>query len=218
MKKHLFTVAAAVAMLAMAGNAQAQADRKGFIGLGLGASIPSGDFGDNVYTNEDAGFAKTGAFIDLHAGYKFSEVVGGMLLVRGQIHEVDEVAPSPGTSVEADPWVTTSYMIGPFVSFPLNDDNSIAFEARGLVGYAQSRTPEVIFRTGGIRTVAETDRGGGFAWLVGTGVKFNLSDAFGLGLHVDYMSTNPEFEPANTEKFTQPMNLINAGLSFDIGF
>ncbi|ELR73147.1 hypothetical protein C900_05196 [Fulvivirga imtechensis AK7] len=70
MKKYIFVLV----MIAITGNLLAQSERKGYIGISLGPSMPMGDYGDNGFSNRDAGYAKTGLNFNLiNFGYKFGE-------------------------------------------------------------------------------------------------------------------------------------------------
>ena len=110
MKKVIFSL---VALLTIATQSYAQ-DQKGYIGISIGPSIPTGDLASKDVDNEASGWANTGAIVDISFAYKLGEGNFGITaLLRGQTNPtdaqaiVDEVAnqnPGINWTVESDGW------------------------------------------------------------------------------------------------------------------
>ena len=84
MKRIVWSV---VALLAIASPSLAQ-DKKGYIGISLGPSIPLGDLASKDIDNESAGFATSGAIFDISVAYKLGKGPFGITaMLRGQIEK-----------------------------------------------------------------------------------------------------------------------------------
>ena len=49
---------------------------KGYVGISIGPSIPTGDYASAELSNQKAGLAKTGAIFDISFGYKLGKNLG----------------------------------------------------------------------------------------------------------------------------------------------
>jgi hypothetical protein len=106
----------------------AQEERKGYIGIALGPSIPLGDFADIDINNSGAGFARTGITLNLHYTHKFNNIFGLTALCLGNFHSVNDEAKeneltrigysSAKWDVISGSWVSSAALVGPNVSLP----------------------------------------------------------------------------------------------------
>lgn len=210
MKKIVFTLL--VMMLSIAAGAQIE-DRRGYIGITLGPAIPMGDFADNSYDNEDAGFAKTGVNFNLvHFGYKFSQNFGIAATWFGAAHEVDVSAfEEPGidnNSIDAGSWSYGGLFAGLLVSIPAGEKLFIEFKP--MVGFVAATSPEV--KVSGI-TFMEDQQGSAIGFdLVGS-VRYNFTEKWCAMVNIDYLTSKPEFD-----YFEQPISALtfSAGLGYRI--
>ena len=159
--------------------------RKGFIGLSLGASIPTGIFADEL-----DGAANTGIQINLvNVGYLFSKNVG--------ITGVWFVAANPTNIDFIDPWSYGGMMVGPLISFPIT--KKVDWDLRPMVGYSVTTLPDLGYGTEQAISIAIN---------IGTVFRINVSKRISLLLSADFFSTKPDFVEYG---FDQNINTISLG-------
>lgn len=96
-------------------SSKAQEERKGFIGLNVGTSIPIGDFSDDNINNDRAGFALNGTSINLiDFGYRFGKIIGITASISGGVYELGEA----NSGLEL---ISVGFFLGPLISIPLNN-------------------------------------------------------------------------------------------------
>lgn len=188
--------------------ALAQSDKKSFISLSAGPSIPIGDFKLNDITDERAGLAETGTFINLSLGYRFSPYVGGMVLFKGKIHGIEysgyNLPDGSGRSIsiETTTWRAIAGMAGLFAAVPLDRNDRFDLRIKGLAGVQQTYTPEleIVIRSPNTMSIARqySTWGYGFAYLIGTDLQYNFNKTIGLMLTIDYNSSNARFNKIST--------------------
>jgi len=164
-----------------------------------------GDFASKDPNNNAAGFAKGGLLIDLGFNLKLNKNFGLTALIRRQSSTTDaqamadEISKNFGagttTTVNSGNWVIGGYMGGASGSFPLND--KISIETKALIGFLTASSPSIkIDITDGSNSVwveQEKASSTAFSYLIGAGLKFDLSDKFCLLANIDYLGSNPEF-------------------------
>lgn len=201
MKKAVFSL---VALLTMASLSYSQ-DEKGYIGISLGPSIPMGDLSSKDVDNEAAGFANSGAVFDISFAYKLGEGNFGLTaLLRGQSNPTDAQAiadvfayefPSFGWTVDSDGWGIGGFMLGGFGSFPIS--KKYTFDTRAMIGFLSASSPEFNVTgtgPGGSLWVKQSSKSAtSFAYLIGAGFKFKISNRLYLLTNLDYLASNPEF-------------------------
>lgn len=139
-------------------------NRKGFIGLSLGPSIPLGDF-------KEDGMANTGLNLTLvNFGYLFSENIGIAGSWFGAAHNIDVSS----LGLYDGMWSYGGLMAGPLFSTPISE--KVDFDLKGLIGYSVSKMELEGYEFDGT----------GFAYSVGAGLRFNFSPKWAFLLNADY--------------------------------
>lgn len=202
----------------------------GYIGFGLGASVPVSDFGSTSQTNERAGYANTGGVFDLSFALKIKGNLGVAAMLRGTANFVDAQAiadqfvAASGTSVkvEAGSWSTGDLVVGPYGSFPISEKTR--FEAKALFGFAQASSPRLKFsRLDGGMLLAEQQEGDAstFTYVIAVGFKFDVGARTCLLAGLDYQGLEAQFTDVRIDSgdgsttrtsFKQPFSMINVGV------
>lgn len=169
-------------------------ERKGFIGITLGPSMPIGDFGNQSLSNFNAGFAKTGLNISLiNFGYRFGTNFGIAGTWFGAANPVNI------NNVTAT-WSYGSLMVGPMLTFPIN--KKLDFDLKGMIGYVSAKMD--------LDNFGETSLTGvGFDF--GTALRYNFSERWCLLFNADYFSSNSKSDDGK-----QKIAAIN--LAFGVGY
>lgn len=169
-------------------------NRKGFIGITLGPSIPIGDFADNSLSNDNAGFAKTGFNINvINFGYKFGQNFGITGSWFGAEHSVDAGGVDDMLSYGG-------LMGGPMLSFPVNE--KLDFDLKGMIGFFSSTLNQ--------NKPGETS-GIGVGFDFGTSFRYNFTEKWCLLINGDYFASNLKFDEGN--KKISSINL-SLGIAF----
>ncbi len=207
----------------------------GYVAIGFGAAIPSGDFGSKDMNSPTSGLATSGAFFDISLAYKFGTNFGLAALVRGQSNGVENeilvkqfnqtYQPHGITGfVKANNWKSNCYMIGGYGSFPVSSRTN--FEVRALGGFMSANSPEINY------DLSSTNGGRGwmkqgsassleFAYLFGGGLRFFISERISFLGKVDYTQAKHEFKnvlitsnfaAASTHSFSQKIGTVNIGI------
>jgi hypothetical protein len=223
------TILSLLASLAIVSQISAQ-DSKGYIGISLGPSIPLGDLSSKDADNPSAGFASTGALVDISFAYKLGDGNFGITaLLRGQANTTDaqslanELASrQPGIlwTVESESWGIGGFMVGGYGSFPISEKTS--FDTRALIGFLSSTSPEInltgSFLGQSIWVRQSSANTFSFSYLLGAGFKFDIGSKLYLLTNIDYLGSNPEFSGVNTtasdgslitSTFSQSMGTLN---------
>lgn len=184
-------------------------------GITAGASLPLGDFANDNLENNGDGFAKTGFSIktsyDHRITYNFG--ISGLLLVhsnpwddeallnsidRDSVNVVDQL------SVSTSNWSSIGILLGPFLYVPVND--LLNFEIKATIGFYNAYAPEIVIsgtRSNGenysLRFLKYSDIG--FAWNLGSTIRYNISGTKYLTVSGDYLSSTIKFD--NIERFNE---------------
>lgn len=221
--------------------ANAQTEKKGFLSISLGPSIPIGDFASTDINKEEAGFASTGAIFDITFGYKANDKYGFMAVLRGQSNPFDAEAlenelendnPSINWSVDGDNWGIGGFLLGGYREVPLNEGSKTSFQLKALIGFLNSTSPEFSFSatSGGVSASGKQFSASttAFSYLLGLGFSHKLSNSINAVLNLDYLGANPEFKnvetvntlggqtSTSTSTFSQSFGAINisGGIAF----
>jgi len=206
MKKIVFSL---IALLTIVSQSYAQ-EKKGYIGISLGPSIPMGNLSSKDADNDAAGWANTGAIFDISFAYKLGGGNFGLTaLLRGQANSTDAQAladefanqyPGINWTVESGGWGIGGLMFGGFGSFPLSDKSS--FDTRAMIGFLSASSPELTVTGTGPGGTAWIKQGStaasSFAYLLGAGFKFDVGRKLYLLTNIDYLGSNPEFRNVET--------------------
>lgn len=229
MKKIITTT---IAVLIIASYSYAQ-DKKGFIGISLGPSIPIEDLASKDANNDAAGWAITGAIFDISFAYKLGEGNFGITaLLRGQFNPIDVKAladelarqyPTVYWTVQSDGWGIGGLMFGGFGSFPVSE--KATFDARAMIGFLSASSPEFTFTASGPGGTAwakqSSATASSLAYLIGGSFKFDIGKKLYLLTNLDYLGSNPEFSNVETvasdgsrktDTWSQSFGSINLGI------
>ncbi len=208
-------------------------DTKGYIGFSLGPSIPMGDLASKDINKNSAGFAETGAFVDLSFAYKLGGSNFGITaLLRAQANSTNLQSmanalaneyPGYTWTIESDGWALSGLMFGGFGSFPVSEN--VSFDTKAMIGFLNAGSPNLTITvsepggTGWISSSRATTRS--FAYLIGAGFKFSLGKKLYLLTNLDYIGSNPEFTDVetktsdgnrSTDTWSQKMGTMNFGI------
>lgn len=216
--------------------ANAQDEKRGYLTIGLGPSIPLSDFASTNTSNDDAGYAMSGGNLNIAFAYRLGNNLGLTAMFTGTSNPVDvdaiaedftESFPNVNWTITADRWRIGGLMIGGFATFPATEN--LSFDVRVLGGILQSTMPE-------IRAKAETGIGNATgkreektvstsAFDLGFLFRYKLGSSFCLLAGADFISANPKFNDvtstnsfggsstADIDQSYYTMN-INVGLGF----
>ncbi|TAH38362.1 MAG: hypothetical protein EYC69_14500 [Bacteroidetes bacterium] len=215
--------------------------RKGYAGFSIGASLPQGDFANNSSEEGGAGFAKPGVALNLNFAYRIASNFGLTAMVLIQSNSLDEsgflnaLNTSSNlagtnrryTSVDADSWGMSGFLVGGFASIPLGSGGKVILEPRALVGILTALSPRIkaSYKEGFSNRWDEQQIGAGigFGYGLGGSFRFNVSDRIALLLNADYLKTNPKFIDVviNTSygqdfitSFQRKIEVVNVTLGF----
>jgi len=192
------------------GHGRGKKSTKMTVGVAVGAGVPIGWFGkkDTVGTSgkdtaHHAGYAKLGVHFNLNFAYKFSDAVGVMLVVGGNLNGFDGKsydASMGNTLFHSSSTVTTgttnyigSYMLGPFISFPGGDKLTLNIRLLGgwMTANASTMTSVTPTPFGNSTQVYGYKASGTFCYGGGLGVSYNINSAVSIPVTVDYLGGNP---------------------------
>jgi opacity protein-like surface antigen len=166
-------------------------DRKGFIGISLGGAIPVGAFSESSGTYNTAGYATTGASFNINFNYRLNDWIGLSISSVGAANSINAEKlissniSASGLSYSIDKASSMScFLIGGMIkkqSFPLY--------GKIQIGYGSVKTAELTlsdFTTSA--TFKQSDPAYGFAYNLGVGALFSLSNRWALTASIDYVS------------------------------
>lgn len=213
-KSSIFLKAAFLIYFLISNTASSTAqDKKGYIGISLGPSLPIGDFASKDISNRNAGFASIGGIFDISFAYKIGTSNFGIAaLLRAQANPFDEEALAESAAnaftgigganwdVVSDLWALGGIFVGGYGSFPVSD--KVSFDTRALVGYSTAIIPNITLQYSDINgrywAFQKTSTASAFAYMLGAGFKFNMGKSFCLLTNIDLMSAKPEFKDIQT--------------------
>ena len=177
-------------------------ERKGYIGISAGPSVPIRYFAD-----KNNGMAKTGLHVNfLNLGYLFYDYLGITAVCYGGSNSMKSDTLWAGKSNEVvtdtlSPWKYGGIMVGPLISLPLS--KTVSWDLRPLMGFTVTQIPDL---GEGTESVSSGALG------IGTLLRINLSSNFSLMINADYFSSNPLFP---TYGIQQSVETISCGLGFN---
>ena len=207
--------------------------RRGYIGISVGAAIPTGNFASTDIDDEYAGYAQTGFSLQLvNFGYRFGNRLGLAAMWSGAAFKMDAAAFGKSSGLgsnnfETDYWSSGALMAGLLVSVP---STIMDVDFRIMAGPSYGQSPEVrysgIIEGQYINFVQESGASYTFGFDAGVGLRFNLFKFLNLNLLFDYAYAKHKFEVnsyangtlIDTPEFKQPMGYftITGGLAFRI--
>ncbi|HXS36076.1 MAG TPA: outer membrane beta-barrel protein [Flavipsychrobacter sp.] len=196
---------------------------KWIFGITGGLSVPFGNYVKADYDNSKSGFAKAGSDFGVTATYFLNKNFGISALIsyhKYAFNGVQNMANGLKESFDVDSvYLETNgdnhvlnILVGPYYSIPAGKRLSVDF--RVLIGLANASLAgnNVILTDGGVTdpefyqkpATATT-----FALQAGAGLRYNISNSFGIMLNADYFYSKPNFKIDNVDR------LNNAGRKID---
>ena len=194
MKKITFLLALA---FSVALSAQVESD-KGYFGVTLGTGIPIGPFAGSNAGVSGNGYANPGLSMDLTYAGKLWKDFGLSTNFHMQTNPLngqkllDNATPPTATSssIEANSYLTFGLLTGPWCSAALSD--KISIEARLSGGYLFCSPPDITISAttlGQTSTLVSTSKlGGGLAYQLGVGMRYNLSKTICLNADINLIA------------------------------
>lgn len=187
---------------------EAQSYNRNYIGLSIGPSFTLGNFAKTNYSDSISGWAKTGVMLEFDYAYRITHNFGAIGIISFSSNAFNNLAyrdsldvahPDTTFSVEGvSNWSGGGIMIGPYLRFPLGEN--LSWDIRAVFGLYGGTTPRITIRATDDITGEELEpftqqphRAFSFAYLIGTGFKYRLSNYYIL-LFGDYTSTSLQFD------------------------
>ena len=213
--------------------------QRNYLGLSFGGSLPSEEYA-KTSLEEDGGYALPGFVIEFTGAYIFDYYVGIAGTATFSSNSIDRdkygddlAGALPPAQLPSDPvidmkvgnWMYANIMAGPIVTIPVWKLN---FDFRGVAGLSFMLSPpqeiyinvdnEEYFERRSSQTL-------NFAYMLGTGIRFNVNEAYAIRLSADYFRSNPSFTIDEnglvgtiTGKTSYDMNIgtvnINIGIAY----
>jgi hypothetical protein len=190
-------------------HANAQDDKRGYLTIGLGPSVPFSDFSSTSASNDDAGYAMTGGNLNIAFAYRLGQNLGLTAMLTGTSNPVDVDAlaadfkqsyPNANWTVTADRWRIGGVMIGGFATFPASEN--LSFDVRLLGGVLKSTMPEIrATATSGIIGGSATREEKSVATVtfdLGFMFKYKIANAVCILAGADFITANPKFNDVVT--------------------
>ena len=214
--------------------------QRSYLGLSFGASLPSEEFAKTSLA-EDGGYALTGFIIEFSGAYVFDYYFGiaGTFTFssnppdRDQLKqdlidaitdptippEIEEVIFNHGS------WMYSNLMVGPFFTIPIAFMN---LDFRAVAGLSVLLSPPWELTVHTTEETYFTTRHGStasFAYMLGTGIRFNINSNYAIRLGGDYFHSKPTFSVdedsaagAATGKSTYDMSVGTINLNVGIAY
>ncbi|MES2379730.1 MAG: hypothetical protein V4538_01725 [Bacteroidota bacterium] len=236
--KRIILLTAMVAALSAQVSAQNTIDTTqndiGTWGLNLGVAVPNGDFGSMDKTSKSAGYANTGALINLNVCFQFGKKQrhGLILQYTGQKYMLNNSAYNErletafgGTVLLAEnkgAYNFNSFGLGHNIRWKINYKHSLAL--RYLFYYSSFTTPgyDATF-SGGDRFTNSEGSGGNLSFSLGLNYKYNLSNRVCLLADVSSQAqtikytTNATLTGASPATLDNSLSVSNYNLSVGVG-
>jgi hypothetical protein len=213
--------------------------QRSYLGLSFGGSIPGEEFAKKSLV-DDGGYALPGFVIDFSAAYIFDYYFGITGTLTFSNNSIDrqkfgediieglqpvQLPQETEVDIKVGNWMYTNIMVGPLLTLPVWKLN---FDIHGVAGLSIMLSPpqeinaridnEYFFERRSNQAV-------NFAYMLGTGIRYNMNEATALRLSADYFRSKPSFTSdqdgliyAITEKSSYDMNIgaihINIGIAW----
>ena len=205
---------------------------KGYVGISIGPSMPTGDYASADLSNELAGLAKTGAIFDISFGYKLGKNMGLSAMLFSHSNATDsktienglyDLEPLASWTVESKSWSSAGLLFGGYGSFPIGK-GSTSFDARAMIGFSSSSSPELritgTLNNSSVWVETASESASTVAYLIGGGFRFNVAPKVCLLVNLDYLTSKPEFKnvETNTNLGDSSTDTYSQSISTIVGF
>lgn len=217
MKKILLVVLGFLVTVSTWAQEGKQAEKKSFLSLNIGPSIPIGDFASATLDNEEAGFSLTGITLDLNYLYSFHKNVG--LAVSGFYNmnglDISKLREATGvSSLKMDHWQFIGLAAGP--AFSIEMSPKVMGDIRIMGGFATANSPDIT--TNGSPLIPEDWANSGL-FQAGLGCRVNIGNNAYFTGGVDYRYLQPTFKvKVDTELMSVEQNMSLLNISVGVGF
>ena len=180
---------------------------KSSVFIGLGPSIPTGDFSSTDVSNDKSGLATTGFYLDLGYQYLFTKNLGVLAFYKWKVNGISEdaldysVPTGSGGSlaVSATSWKVSSTLIGLSQTFALTKNKKLSIEFREVAGVQFTSSPELnvnysIPGIGSSSAKQESQSSISFAYQLGLGFKYQLNNKLQMRMFGDFNNSNASFK------------------------
>ena len=208
------------------------------MGLSFGWSFPGDDFARKSLTG-DGGYALDGFVVEFSGACIFDYylgVAGTFTFSSSQPDRIQlgedikndfpaTVPPDVGVDIQMGNWLYSNIMTGPILTIPVWKLN---FDLRGVAGLSFLMSPDQeLYATSGTEEFYERRSGQpvNFAYMLGTGIRFNVNQAYAFRLSADYFSSRQSFTVDEnglvstiTGKRSYDMNVTTVNLNLGIAY
>ncbi len=205
----------------------------GFIGIGVGASLPISNFASNISSNNDAGYALTGYNYNFNFNYVLYNNIGIALTAfrsynafddKMVFNEINEIKPNYKFELSSTDWINTAGLGGLLINFPSGKSD---FYIKGLLGYSLNNSPSfdllISDEKKEITLNQKSDKSNCYVIMLCTGMRFKIYENASFFINMDYFSARPKFNleiTSNSQETKiietkQKINIIN--LNFGVG-
>lgn len=218
----------------------AQSDRQ-YISLAVGPSFPLNEFAKMDLNDSTSGWAKTGVAFEFTYAYRLTHNFGLQGKLNYSSNKFDNFSyedaltsaysrnpDDPDTTFSSESsknWSSAGFLVGPYIRFPLS--SSLSWDIKALVGMFGVSSPELVLNgaTDDGNNLKEyyrlNGRGYAFAYTLGTGVKYKVSNYFVL-LFVDYFESKLKINNVagwdwNSEPYNESIKQDVSYLSVTLG-
>ncbi|MDB5273979.1 MAG: hypothetical protein JWO58_2346 [Chitinophagaceae bacterium] len=227
-------------------NAQVIADEKRhFASLNLSVANPLGNYGGVSSNNNNAGFANTGINFSVEGAFFFKPYIGVGANIGAIANKVNTSAFEEHFSNElknsgiygtysgkVGGWVSTYYMVGPYVSLPLKN---LTFDLKILGGLMTTIAPSIdmtinpLGSSNAIHEQSDPAVGSSFGYNLGLGMRYHFNRQWALRVNADYLAANPNISQTlvvsqdgqanrTTNSIHQSIAVFNVGLGLAYQF
>ncbi len=184
---------------------------RGYLAVSLGPSFPTSDFQNQDIDSDNAGIATIGATIDVSIAQKLGDIFGVTAMFRGKtnstnnkplLNELYNQNSNATWIVNGDNWDLSGLLFGVLASFE-NKSGQTNFETKAMIGYMDTYSPEL--NISGTQSnnsawlIRNKTYSNAVAYLLGVGIKFEISHNLCILSNIDYSHTTPEFVDVFTE-------------------
>jgi hypothetical protein len=184
----------------------------GWVSVGIGAAVPTGEYASIQKGNDKAAFAKPGGVISIHLASGLHRNAGILVSLNGFSNSINEQAlieTAPANysdyTITSTSWKAASLLLGGYIQTTLKDAPS--FFVKAQAGYAITRSLSYSTRINypGATIIVIQDPGSSkaFVWDLGVGLNIPVKKGMLVQLSVDYLSMNSAFTAVNRKETVQ---------------
>lgn len=213
--------------------ANAQEEKRGYLSIGLGPSIPLSDFASTSTGNDDAGYALNGGNLNLTFAYRIGSNLGVTGMLTGTSNPVNVTAlaqdfkenyPSADWEITADRWKIGGLMVGGFGTFPITE--RFTFDVRLLAGVLQSTMPKVTAKATagalGASATREEKMATALTFDLGFLFRYQVGNSICLLAGTDFIGANPKYNDVKTttsfgNSSSQDIDQVYSTMNINVG-